>query len=103
MNRDLCYALNAQIEALAQVFIEKYFLVDDPELKISTYRVEEASDMLSYNCYINDYYFSIDDMYTALWYGIDPDTLFDWYDIQADPSNEHKINLKNYWLRRIGG
>lgn len=99
MNREICNALNRHIDILAQVFIRAYFS-DDSELKITTYRVEGREDELSYNCYINDYFFSIDDMYTALWYEIDRDTLFDWYHLMSDPSNRKKITLKNYWKNR---
>ena len=93
--RELCYKLNKQIDKLAEEFVKKYFW-GDPELKITLYRVEDKSDDLSYNLYINEYYFPLDVIYTALCYDIDGDILFDWYAQWSDFRNKNKLNLKNF-------
>lgn len=106
MNKDLCYTLKNQIDKLAEAFMQKYFS-GDPELKITCYRVEDQADTLSYNLYINEYFFCLDDIYTAIWYDIPFEVLTDWYDHRVEYSlakngigKKKKLkpvaNLKNY-------
>ncbi|MDO4714306.1 MAG: hypothetical protein Q4B28_06815 [bacterium] len=86
------------IDKLATRFIEKYF--SEPDLKITLYWVEVESDELSYNLYINEYYFPLDVIYTALWYDVDEEVLFERYDQWSDPRNQTKRNLKNFIAQR---
>lgn len=97
-NRELCYSMNRMIDKLATRFMEKYF--SEPDLKITLYWVEVESDELSYNLYINEYYFPLDVIYTALWYDVDEEVLFERYDQWSDPRNKTKRNLKNFIAQR---
>lgn len=102
MDRDLCYLLNKNIEKFAERFADKYFLSKDPELKLDMYFIEwEHSDDINYNLYINDYYFSIDDIFHALWYDIPFEIIDERYDLRSDINNEDRDkvwNLKNFYL-----
>ncbi len=93
-NRELCYSLKRTIDNLAEVFVKKYF--SEPYLKITLYWVENDSDELSYTLYINEYYFPLDVIYTALWYDVEESVLFERYGQWSDPRNKTKRNLKNF-------
>ena len=92
--------MNDNIANFVMAFIYKYFFEDgvfDGEL----YFVEHESDSLHFNLYVNDYYFALDDIYTALWYDIPWETLEQRYYLSTDPENTDKINLKNFYLNSI--
>ena len=99
MDRDLCYLLNKQIEWVAIRFVEKYF-----ETNADFYFVEEhMSDEMNYNLFVNDYYFSMQDIYYALRHDIPWEIIDEWYDKTTDDFLKHKktVNLKNYLLMKI--
>ena len=105
MDRDLCYLLNKQIEWVAERFVEKYF-----ETTANFYFVEEHMfDELNYTLYVNDYYFSMQDVYYALRYDIPRDVIDEWYDKSLEQwmidwwykKGKKWVtvpNLKNYFL-----
>ena len=102
-DRWYCYHLNKTIEAIAQRFAEKYFLAEDPEIKLDIHFVEDSfSDELNYNVFINDYYFSLQDIYHALWYDIPFDIIDEWYEEWTtnvwDTILQAKVSLKNFYL-----
>jgi len=85
LNRDLCYELNKEIEFFAQEFAKKYFCDEDGLFTGEIHFVEDSfSDELNYNLYVNDCYFSLQDMFYALRYDIPKEVLFEWYDHQID-------------------
>ena len=91
--------LNDQIKKVATIFRDKYFKYgedDFHELEEIHYREEEMSWMYG----IWDLFFSISDMYTALYYNVTEDTLIEWYDycMEQHYKDEPCTNLKNYHL-----
>jgi len=101
MDRELCYKLNRIIDDMASRFAEKY--ISDVG-KISIYFVEDSqSDELNYNVFVNDYYFSIQDIYHALRYDIpwevidkrynEATSIIDWKVIL-----QSRVSLKNFYL-----
>lgn len=96
MKKDLCYRVNDHLEQLAQVFIDTYFWTD---IETEGWFVEWGDDELRYNLYVNDYYFTISDVFTALWYNIPSEILWEWYDQWI---SEKGVNLKNFYKMNIG-
>lgn len=81
MDRDLCHLLNKSIDKLTERFVEKYF----KDEKVDIHFVEDSmSDELNYNVFINDYYFSIQDIYYALRYDIPFDIIDQRYTDSTD-------------------
>lgn len=106
MDRDLCYSINKVIEDFTSRFVKKYFLDEDPEMKIDIHFVEDSmSDELNFNVFINDYYFSLQDIYHALRYDIPWDIIEEWYDestaVTWEAVFQARVNLKNFYLLKI--
>ena len=60
--------------------------------------IDWREDELSYNFQIWAYFFSLQDIYYAMWYDIPEKILFEWYD---EAINEKiRINLKNFYLMK---
>lgn len=87
--------LNASILDIATAFRDKYFSYEDWS-KQDIDEIDRREDELSYNFQIWDYFFSLQDIFYAMWYDIPEDVLFKWYD---EAINEKiKINLKSFYL-----
>lgn len=101
MDRELCYKLNKLIDEVASKFAEKYF---SDASKVSMFFVEDSfSDELNYNIFINDYYFSLQDMYHALRYDIPWEVIDERYEKSTAVINwktilQERVNLKNFYL-----
>jgi len=104
MDRDLCYLLNKSIDKFAERFVEKYFLAEDPDMKIDIHFVEDSmSDELNYNVFINDYYFSLQDLYHALRYDIPWEVIDKRYNEATSVIGwkailQGRVSLKNFYL-----
>ena len=103
VNKGFCKKLNDQATDLAMAFIHKYFWDESTNsFQGDLYWIENQEHDLHQNVFINDYYFSLDAMYHALWYNIPKDELFQWYDhVQRsymEGSTHH--NLRNWYLLR---
>lgn len=105
MNRQLCYKLNSDIERVVQAFVDEYYTYEDWSYA-EAYAIDHESDWLHYNWCIGDDYWNVDDMYTALWYGVKESDLFVWYDKKIEEwtkkalGKEYEVvpNLKNFYL-----
>lgn len=104
-NRIKCLQLDIVIEQLVKQFINKYYTYEDWS-KSEADCIDWEEDSLSYNWNIGDEYWSIDDMYTALYYDIPSKILFKWYDIRledwlkrakGEKTDWLPLNLKNYY------
>ena len=90
-----CIALNESINTLVLSFRDKYFKYNDED-KADIECIDWREDELSYNFQIWAYFFSLQDIYYAMWYDIPEKILFEWYD---EAINEKiRINLKNFYL-----
>ena len=81
LDRDFCRRLNKATDDIAMAFLLNYFWdkeKNDFSGKVNW--IEDSKNELHQNLFINDYYFSLDTIYTALWYHISKDELFQWYD-----------------------
>ena len=102
--RDPCYSLNNNIETFMWIFLEKYFAGEDWKFEWEFSIVEDSSsNELKYNLFVNDMYFSLQDIYYALRYDIPLEILEKWYWERTDEMlkwDEWKVvpNLKNYYL-----
>lgn len=81
VNKDFCKKLNDTINDVALAFVHKYFWDEKTNnFQGDLYWVEHKENQLHYNLFINDYYFSLDTIYSALWLNVSRDELFEWYD-----------------------
>jgi hypothetical protein len=48
--------------------------------------------------YVNDLFFNIDTMYTALYYDVKYDDLMERYDLNSTPGKDYNINFKNFCM-----
>ena len=95
MEQKLCESLNESINTLVLSFRDKYFKYNDED-KADIECIDRREDELSYNFQIWAYFFSLQDIYYAMWYDIPEKILFEWYD---EAINEKiRINLKNFYL-----
>ena len=86
--------VNESINTLVLSFRDKYFKYNDED-KADIECIDWREDEL-YNFQIWDYFFSLQDIYYAMWYDIPEKILFEWYD---EAINEKiRINLKNFYL-----
>ena len=95
MEQKLCESLNKSINTLVLSFRDKYFSYGDDD-KADIECIDRREDELSYNFQIWAYFFSLQDIYYAMWYDIPEKILLEWYD---EAINEKiRINLKNFYL-----
>lgn len=89
-----CLQVNNAIAYLVNDFWCKYYW-DDFQIK----RIDWEDDCLHYNLQINDDYWNVDEIYTALWYNIPKKILFKYLDERLDKAlkSEPMMNLKNYF------
>jgi len=100
-----CLTLNNAILYLVDEFWKKYY---DWEFQMS--RVEWQDEELHYNFEMNQDYWNIDQVYTALWFDIPEDILFEWKEYSLDYyTREVKkkkpdpfMNLKNFYFMKKG-
>ena len=101
-DRWMCYKLNNDIQLFAEAFANKYFCDESGMFDWEIWFVEDShADELNYNLYVNDCYFSLQDIFYALWYNIPYDMLMEWYDYNSDPNKKERINLKNWYLSKL--
>lgn len=103
VNRNWCKKLNDISNDVALAFVHKYFWDEATDsFQGDLYWVENQEFDMHMNLFINDYYFSLDSIYHALWYDIPKDELFQWYDhVQRsymEWSTHH--SLRNWFLLR---
>ena len=105
MSRSLLYKLNNTIENIAFQFLTSYFSDEEWEFYGEFYFLENDNDRLNSTLQINDYFFNLEDIYTALWYDIPPHILLERYDkkLEYDMKKNKKglkkiPNLKNFYL-----
>jgi len=48
--------------------------------------------------YVNDLFFNIDTMYTALYYDVKYDDLMEWYDLNSQPGTDYKVNFHSFCM-----
>lgn len=89
-----CLMLNDSIDKLVNEFTLKYYGEDAHII-----RTDREIDCLHYNLQINDDYWNIDEIYTAMWYNIPEKILFKYLDERLDKALKHEVmpNLKNYF------
>ena len=90
-----CLQVNNAITRLVDSFWKKYYNGD-----FQIQWVDWEDDCLHYNLQINDDYWNIDEVYTALWFDIPKKILFKYYDERLDKALKHEVmpNLKNFYL-----
>ena len=76
---DILTKLNNQLDKLAILFRDKYFSYDDGS-KAEINCIGVWDDSMRFNYDFEDFYFSVTDMYTALYYDVPYETLMNWYD-----------------------
>lgn len=94
-----CLQVNNAITRLVDKFAKTYYW-DDFQIQ----RIDWEDDCLHYNLQINDDYWNIDEIYTALRYDIPKEILFKYYDERLDKALKHETmpNLKNFYLMKKG-
>lgn len=94
-----CLQVNNAITRLVDTFWKKYYNWD---FQISW--IDREDDCLHYNLQINDDYWNIDEIYTALWFDIPKKILFKYYDERLDKALKHETmpNLKNFYFMKKG-
>lgn len=94
-----CLTLNNSILYTADEFWKKYYWDD-----FQMVRIDWEDDCLHYNFKMNDDYWNIDEVYTALWYDIPKKILFEYKEESLDHAlrKETFMNLKNFYLMKIG-
>lgn len=91
-----CLQVNNAITRLVDKFWKKYY--DEYRLE----RIDWREEDLHYNFKMNDDYWNIDEVYTALWYDIPEKILFKYLDERLDKALKHEVmpNLKNFYLMK---
>lgn len=98
IDKEFCYRLNKNVELLVERFANRYW--DETP----TIRCVEDDETIHWNYYFNeDIHFSLEEMYTALWYGIPKEILFTWWDIQCWNVGGVKMNLLNFYTYHRDG
>lgn len=102
--RKFCIRLDEQIGDVVDLFVDRYFTYEDwsqPDAEC----IDWESERLSYNRQFGDYFFSLSDIYTALWYDIPQDILLEWYDATVDEAlkKSWKVipNLENFYKLKL--
>ena len=92
-----CLQVNNAITRLVDKYAKTYYW---EEFQIQ--RIDWEDDCLHYNLQINDDYWNIDEIYTALWFDIPKKILFKYYDERLDKALKHEVmpNLKNFYLMK---
>lgn len=94
-----CLMLNDSIDKLVNEFALVYYWKDAHII-----RIDWDIDCLHYNLQINDDYWNIDEIYTALRYKISKKILFKYLDERLDKALKHEVmpNLKNFYFMKKG-
>ena len=94
-----CLQVNNAITRLVDKFWKKYYNGD-----FQIQRIDWEDDCLHYNLQINDDYWNIDEIYTALWYDMPKKIVFEYKDEAVDHAlrKETFINLKNFYFIKKG-
>lgn len=104
LGKAYCFRLDRAINTVVLQFRDKYFTYDDWSVTQPDC-IDWESDRLSYNWQLGDYFFSLSDIYTALWYDIPEDILLEWYDATVDEAlkKSWKVipNLENFYKIKI--
>lgn len=104
LGRAYLYRMDRAICDAVSLFVDKYFTYDDWS-KTTAECVDWESERLSYNRQFWDYFFSLSDIYTALWYDIPSEILFEWYDTTIDEylgkTGKTVPNLENFYKLKI--
>lgn len=80
-NREFCKKLNNIATDVAMAFVHKYFWDNDRnDFSGELHRIEHEENELHQNLFINDYYFSLETIYSALYFNVSKEDLFSWYD-----------------------
>lgn len=89
-----CLQVNNAITRLVDKFWKKYY--DEYRLEWVDWREED----LHYNFKMNDDYWNIDEVYTALWYDIPKKILFEYKEksLESAYKKEPFMNLKNFYM-----
>lgn len=92
--------LNDSIYILVSEFTLKYY-----EENAHVIRIDCDNDCLHYNLQINDDYWNIDEIYTALWYNIPEKIVFEYKEESVDHAirKETFMNLKNFYQTNKNG
>lgn len=94
-----CLQVNNAITRLVDKFWKKYY--DEYRLEWVDWREED----LHYNFEINQDYWNIDEVYTALWYDIPEKILFEYKEksLESAYKKEPFMNLKNFYFMKKDG
>jgi len=94
--QNFCLRVDEMIEEMCEEFADRYFWVNS-ELHITWSSVEW---MFPWPIFVDDYFFTLEDVYSALWYDIPYDCLIKYHEYMDDVMYEWALeyNLKNFYL-----
>lgn len=92
----LCVRLDERVEQMCEIFVDKYFW-EDADMHVVW---SGLPWIMSWPLFVNDYYFSLEDVYVALWYDIPLECLTKYQDYKDDViyNGEVDYNLKLFYL-----
>lgn len=90
-----CMRVDEMVTEMCEAFADKYFWEDAEMFMVW----ENNVWLFPWPLFVNDYYFSLDDVYTAMWYDIPEDCLFQYMDYQEEVMYEWAVdyNLKSFY------
>lgn len=94
--QNFCLRVDEMIEEMCEEFADRYFWVN-AKLHIIWDSVEW---MFPWPIFVEDYFFTLEDVYSALWYDIPYDCLIKYHEYMDDVMYEWELeyNLKNFYL-----
>ena len=95
--QNYCLALDEFIYELCEAFVDKYYW-DDADMYLIW---EEVEWMILWPLFVNDDYFDLDEVYTAMWYNIPRKCLIKFLDYRDDclyDNSKPIYNLKSFYF-----
>lgn len=89
----LCKSVDEAVTRMCEMFTDKYFW-EDADMNLVW---ANSRGYIVWPLFVNDFFFSIDDVYTAMYYNIPYKCLIEWYD-SSDDKWHYPVNLKNFYL-----
>lgn len=91
----LCVRLDERVEQMCEIFVDKYFW-ENADMHVVW---SGLPWIMSWPLFVNDYYFSLEDVYAALWYDMPLECLTKYQDYKDDViyNGEVDYNLKLFY------
>lgn len=93
--QNFCLRVDEMIQEMCEKFVDKYFWEDADMFIVWA----DLPGIMAWPLFVNDYYFSLEDVYAALWYDMPFDCLIEYQDYKDDVmyNGATDYNLKSFY------